>query len=264
MNGYAGWTMERQMALDVIPILADGIKWFGFLPKSRILWNAGIYADFFSEGQGFSKFNWQAAGRVGWMPVYDKVNNRLVHVGINYRYGQVYKGEIQIRSKPEADPSPYFIDTGKFLSDHSNHFGWELYFQQGPLMIGSEAYVHSFSSAQADNPKFYGGEIGATYIFTGETRPYSTTGSIFGFVPVKKSIFNGGIGAWEGVLRFSTLDLNAGNLQGGKFWRITPMVNWYPSSNFRLEFAYGYGVLDRFDLKGTTQFFQTRLQIAIL
>ena len=26
---------ERQMALDVIPILADGIKWFGYLAKIK-------------------------------------------------------------------------------------------------------------------------------------------------------------------------------------------------------------------------------------
>ena len=29
MNGHSPWGYERQMALDVIPILADGIKWFG-------------------------------------------------------------------------------------------------------------------------------------------------------------------------------------------------------------------------------------------
>jgi len=29
----------------------------------------------------------------------------------------------------------------------------------------------------------------------------------------------------------------------------------------RLEFAYGYGHLDRFQLAGTTQFFQSRLQL---
>jgi len=39
MNGYCGWTFERQMAIDVIPILADGVKWLGYLPKQRILWN---------------------------------------------------------------------------------------------------------------------------------------------------------------------------------------------------------------------------------
>ena len=39
------------------------------------------------------------------------------------------------------------------------------------------------------------------------------------------------------------------------------MVNWYMSDNVRLEFAYGYGSLNRFDLVGKTQFFQTRIQL---
>ena len=57
----------------------------------------------------------------------------------------------------------------------------------------------------------------------------NTIGSIFGFVPVTKSVFKGGWGEWEVVLRYSSLDLNDGSIQGGKFWRITPMVNWYMS-----------------------------------
>ncbi len=39
------------------------------------------------------------------------------------------------------------------------------------------------------------------------------------------------------------------------------MVNWYMSDNVRLEFTYGYGSLNRFDLVGKTQFFQTRVQL---
>ena len=54
MNGHSPWTAERQMSIDVIPILADGIKWFGNLPKSRVFWNLGYYNDVMSKGQGFS------------------------------------------------------------------------------------------------------------------------------------------------------------------------------------------------------------------
>jgi phosphate-selective porin OprO/OprP len=39
------------------------------------------------------------------------------------------------------------------------------------------------------------------------------------------------------------------------------MVNWHLSDHARLEFAYGYGSLDRFDLVGATQFFQPRIQL---
>jgi phosphate-selective porin OprO/OprP len=41
------------------------------------------------------------------------------------------------------------------------------------------------------------------------------------------------------------------------------MVNWHLSDNARLEFVYGYGVLDRFGLQGATHFFQTRLQLSM-
>jgi phosphate-selective porin OprO/OprP len=264
MVGYAGWTLERQMALDVIPILADGVKWLGFLPKQRIWWNVGIYTDWLSEGQSFSTYKWQTAGRIGWLPVHSQTDNVVFHIGVNYRYGQVKGGEIRVRSRPEADPAPHFIDTGKFPTDYSNQIGGEAYYRSGPLMIGSEVYVHKFNSPETGNPAFVGGDVMVSFFLTGESRPYNTATAIFGFVPIKRPVFKGGPGAWELIFRASTLDLDDGTLKGGKFWRITPMVNWYLSKDVRLEFAYGYGVLDRFNLKGATQFFQTRIQLTLL
>ena len=52
-------------------------------------------------------------------------------------------------------------------------------------------------------------------------------------------------------------------IDGGKFWRITPMINWHMSDNVRLEFVTGYGMLDRFDQEGGTVFVQTRLQLQL-
>ena len=264
MVGYAGWTMERQMAIDVIPILADGIKWMGFLPKSRILWNAGVYADWLSRNQSFSTYHWQTALRVGWLPVYREDDKTVLHVAINYRYGEPVNNQIKVRSRPEANPAPYFIDTGTFSSDYSNQWGAEVYYKAGHLMVGSEVYMHRFRSVEAGDPVFYGGDVVVSYLLTGESRPYHTATSIFGFVPVERPVFAGGPGAWEMLVRVSTYDLTDGVLKGGKFWRITPMVNWYLTKDIRLELAYGYGVLDRFQLKGATHFFQTRLQLTLL
>ncbi len=56
------------------------------------------------------------------------------------------------------------------------------------------------------------------------------------------------------------VDLEDGPVRGGRFWRLTPMVNWYSSDHLRMEFAYGIGQLDRFELYGATRFFQSRLQ----
>ena len=62
MVGYAGWTLERATISDAtIPILADGIKWLGYLPKAHLLWNLGFYGDSLSEGQSFSTYGRQVA-----------------------------------------------------------------------------------------------------------------------------------------------------------------------------------------------------------
>ena len=264
MNGYAGWTMERQMALDVIPILADGIKYIGFWEKKKIVWNVGVYNDIFSHSQAFSTYAWQVAGRLGYLPIFDKEHKKQLHIGVNYRYGQPENGKMRLRSRPEANPAPYFIDTDVFGSKYSNHFGTEAYFTHGPLMIGSEYHWHAYEAGSKGNPTFHGGDIAISYILTGGTRPYTTISGVYSFVPVKKSIFKKGLGEIEVLLRYSSLDLNAGQIQGGRFRRITPMLNWYLTRYARLELTYGYGVLDRFGLSGVTQFYQARMQFAIL
>ncbi|HEY5746162.1 MAG TPA: porin [Chryseolinea sp.] len=264
MNAAAGWGMERQTAIDVIPILADGVKWLGYLPKQRILWNFGVYADWLSDSQSFSTYRWQTVARVGWLPMYSPADKMVFHVAVNYRYGKPDFDAIRLRSRPESNPVPYFIDTDKISAHRSNHFGGEAYFSKGSWMFGTEYYVHQFNSPGVASRVFNGGDLVASYILTGETRPYSTASGIYGFVPVARPVFKGGPGAWEVVLRYSTFDLDDGPVHGGKFWKITPMVNWYLSKEARLEFAYGYGVLDRFNLKGTTQFFQARIQLTFL
>lgn len=264
MIGYAGWTMERQMAIDVIPILGDGIKWLGYLPKQRILWNVGAYVDWISHVQAFSTYHWQWVARVGFLPLLSDDHKEVIHLAFNYRYGEPENRNIKLRSRPEASPAPFFMDTKSFNSDYSNHYGLEAYYRSGPFMLGTEVYSHQFQSLSGGNPNFVGGDAAVSYMLTGESRPYYTGTGIFGFVPVNRPVFKGGPGAWEIVVRYSSLDLTSGNITGGKFWRITPMVNWYLSRDVRLELAYGYGVLDRFQLKGATQFFQARIQFTLL
>lgn len=264
MNGYAGWALERQMGLDVIPILADGVKWLGYLPKQRVFMNVGIFTDWLSENQSFSTYAWQFVTRLGYLPVYSPETNTVLHVGTSIRLGETENGKIRLRSRPEANPAPYFIDTGDFLSERSNHVGLEAYYSSGPWMVGGEYNWHQFKSMSASDPRFHGGEMLVSYLITGESRPYNPATAIYGFVPVKKPVFEGGPGAWEALLRITNLDLNGGTVQGGSFWRITPMVNWYLSRNLRIELAYGYGVLDRFNLTGATHFFQSRVQFIVL
>ena len=102
-----------------------------------------------------------------------------------------------------------------------------------------------------------------SWLATGETRRYNIRGGYFDQISPRRPVFEGGPGAWEFVLRYSYTDLDSAAIRGGKFWRITPMVNWHISDHVRLDFNYGYGTLDRIERTGHTQFFQTRLQLQL-
>ncbi len=264
MSGYSGWTMERAPMSDAtIPILGDGVKWLGYVPEWKILWNVGYYLDSINARQSFSAYDNQFVARIAWLPLLSETDRTLLHLGLNGRSGAVDEDELQIRSRPEAFPAPYFVDTGKFQAYNTRMAGWEVYYRPGPWLFGTEYWVQDVNSPEGGDPLFHGGDVVAAWIITGETRAYNTVGGYFKAVSPSKTVFEGGPGAWEAVLRLSYVDLDGGNIHGGKFWRLTPMVNWHLSDNLRLEFAYGYGALDRFGVEGATQFIQTRFQLQI-
>jgi phosphate-selective porin OprO and OprP len=264
MVGYAGWTMERATISDAtIPILADGIKWLGYVPNRGFLWNLGVYIDWLSKEQTFSSYHTQAVARVAWLPIASEKSGTLLHLGLSLRYGKPEDDTLRLRSRPEANPAPYFIDTGDFATPNTRMLGGEVYYRPGRFLFGAEYFLQKASSPQNGDPLFHGGDLVMTWLVTGETRAYNTRGGFFNAVSPTKTVFEGGPGAWEAVLRVSYIDLDAGALQGGRFWRFTPMLNWYLSDNMRLEFAYGYGILNRFSTKGETFFFQSRLQLQL-
>jgi phosphate-selective porin OprO/OprP len=264
MNGHSGITNERQMALDPIPILADGIKYFGYFPKSRLFLNLGAYSDLTSKGQGFSTLEWQFVGRAGWVPINDSKNGTLLHIAANLTYGRPLDDKFTIKSRPESNPTPYLINTGQFTANSTNSLGGELYYKNKRFSFGSEVIEHNFYSKDSGDHHFYGGDVWVSLFFTNTSRPYNTTGNVYGFVPVSKSVFKGGWGAIEMVLHASTFNLNNGSIQGGQMTRITPMVNWYLTKTLRWELTYGYGILNRYGLTGHVQFFETRIQITMM
>jgi phosphate-selective porin OprO and OprP len=260
MVGYSGWTMERSTTVvATVPLLADGIKWMAHSAKRHLLFNVGWYTDVLSEGQSFSSYDHQFVARVGWLPVM-KDEGTLLHVALAGRYGLVNDRTLRLRSRPELNIAPYFVETESFAAHDTRMVQGEVYYRPGPWLFGAEYFVQKVNALDVPDPLFHGGDAVASWLITGETRRYNTAGGYFLSVSPKRTVLQGGPGAWEALLRLSYIDLDDGAIQGGRFWRLTPMVNWYLSDHLRLELAYGVGQLDRFGLTGTTQFFQTRLQ----
>ena len=261
MVGYHGWGMERMPMNDSsVQLLADGVKWTGYASRQRVTWNVGAFGDWLSEDQSFSIADHQFIGRVAWQPILSDDGRDLLHLGAAVRYAKSDDGQLQPRSRPEAYKSPYFVDTGKFQAESTTMTGLELYYRPGPLTVGSELMFQTVDAPDNGNPYFHGGEVFVAWNVTGETRFYNKIGGYFNAVSPARSVFDGGPGAWEIVTRFSYIDLDSGPIQGGRFWRFTPLLNWHLDDLVRLEIAYGYGTLDRFTLVGHTHFFQMRLQ----
>jgi phosphate-selective porin OprO/OprP len=258
-NGFTLWKFERPMIQDLVPILADGVKYSGYFPKQRLQWTLGTYFNFFkSEVQPQTTFKRQITTRLVWLPVYSTPTNSVLHIAIEYRYGNPLNDSIQVRSKPEVSKSQYFVDSKKFYATSVNTIGGEIYYRTGPFMAGSEFAAHFVHSPEKGNPLFTGVHVFLLYSFTGETRPYVPGFGIFTFQPVNNTVFKGGPGNIEATVSFSNIDLDNAGITGGKFWRVTPSIFWSLTKNYFTTFAYGYGVLNKANINGTSQFFQWR------
>jgi phosphate-selective porin OprO/OprP len=142
--------------------------------------------------------------------------------------------------------------------------GVEVYAQHPPLIFGMEYFINQVFSSSTGNPFFHGGEAFVSWLVTGETKPYNDAEGFWeGTIPAKP-VFSGGPGAWELAFRASYVDLDSGTVNGGKFWRLTPVLSWYMSDNIRLIAEYGYSRTFDLGFWGSTQYFQTRLQLTFM
>ena len=260
MTGYYLWGVERSQTLDAfVPILGDGIKWMIYAPKRRVFWDVGYFSDALSEAEKFAIYDHQAVTRIGWQPILSNEQQEVLHVAVMGQFARPDGGKLQLKAKPGSYLAPNFLDTGKLPSNDAQTYGFEALYRSKNWFFATEYNWERVEMTDSRDPVFNGGDVSAVWLVTGEVRPYNATGGFFEQVTPKKSVFEGGRGAVEAVLNLSYSNFDDQGVLGGKYWRLTPMMNWHLAEGLRVQLAYGYGVLDRFGLKGGTQFFQARL-----
>ena len=260
MSGASIMGLERAEIEDmIIPIQNDGIRWMAYLPKQHLVWNLGYFNETVLKNPLYPFMDQQYAARVIWLPLLSQTDGKVLHLAMNLKYGNPKDGKTQLKARPEASTAPYFLDTGIFPAEHEKVIGPEVWYRDNSLLLGG-AYYFVGTEAPEENHQFQGGDACASWLMTGEVRRYNTRGGLFDFVYPKSSFFKGGTGAFEATIHATYTNVDSGAIQGGKFWRVSPMLAWYPSYEFRFTIGYGYGVLDRFGKHGGTQFFQIRLQ----
>lgn len=131
----------------------------------------------------------------------------------------------------------------------------ELLWNEGPYSLLAE-YDQAWLSAPAvGDPEFSGYYLTASWVATGEHRPYDRkVGYARRVMPTKPW------GAWELAVRYGRVDLDDAGASGGTLDEWFVGVNWWATRRWKASISFADADLDRFGVAGRTKFYLTRLQ----
>jgi len=228
----------------------------------RMSWAAGIFNNFIDTDQSIDAAATSVVGRITWLPYLAEDESNLLHLGVSVRQSNdsnVY----HFQSTPEFDKAPFFVDTGLGDAERVRQYNLELSWRGGPFWVAAE-YVNADVNSPSDgNLSFDGYEITGSWILTGEMRDYRYKGGTLGPVPVARSVYQNGKGAWELAGRWSSVDLTDGTVDGGEMDILSAGINWWLTPTFMLNLNYRYIQNDRFELEGTSSGAMLRLLLKL-
>jgi len=254
--------MERSIIKSLTPNLRDiGLKTFGTALGERLRWSLAGSRSTEVSGRAFSEPpSYLLTGRVTGLPLWADDGRSLLHVGASYSH-QFSPGTLRISQKPESFLADALVDTGTVTSvDGIDRFGAEIAWVRGPLSVQGEAIatlVHRSGSAL----RFWGAYAMVSWFVTGEHRAYNREMASFGAVRPRRDFAPWrslrDLGALQLGIRFSHLDLDDREVQGGIEKNLAIAINWFPRSWLRVSGNYIFGHLRN---QGSVNILQMRLQ----
>jgi len=244
MNRLTGGTFlpnqERAAVSDAFfPSRNIGIVWSGFSAERNTSWAFGAFNNWLEESNSFDEGASQYVGRIAWVPMVSEDKSNMLHLGVGYRYSDAKQG-VRYVTEPEFNKAPDFIDTDFLTADKAETYNVELAWRRGPALLTSEYTRVNVSNPELGNPSFDGYFVEASWILTGEMRAYNNKGSVFGGIPVARSVYQNGKGAWELYTRYSHIDANDGTIDGGEMQIATLGLNWWLTPFFTVNVGYKY------------------------
>jgi phosphate-selective porin OprO/OprP len=216
-----------------------------YAPKENINIAGGLFGDneSISRGGGAAPGeSWGVNGRATWEPVFDA--GKIVHLGVSGFYrARLKSGDVadavRLNDRPNIRiDNGNIADTGVITNVRSMRYaGVEAAGVLGPVTVAGEAGRLWLDRIRSRNARFSGYYGYATYMVTGETRPFK--GGNFDRVKPFKELGNGGLGAFEIALRYDHIDLGDTPViarAGNKASSVTAGVNWYFNPYAKLMF----------------------------
>jgi phosphate-selective porin OprO and OprP len=244
--------IERASLNAFAPSRNAGVMVHATKVDEKLNYQAGVFLDTGNMAEREGNEDYSVAARVAYLLTGEEKSDRIVHVGGAFDYMVPEKG-VRIRQRPEVHLSDQFVDTGTLVNaDNVLKLGGEIAGVFGSFYFASEYVATTVAKSDEDAPEETRGDewlkddaslsgyyAEAGYFLTGEHRVYE--GGLWGRTkPQSNFLEDGGLGAWEVVARYSSLDLNdeTAEVYGGKMDNVTLGLNWYLHSNARLMFNY--------------------------
>ena len=254
---------ERSAAADaMLPSRSLGAVVNGTVLNQRLAWAGGVFNDWLDSGESFDDSDDVLVGRVIGTPFLSPDESNLLHLGFGVRHTDAKQG-VQYRTEPEVDQAPLFADTGLVMADDALTYNVEATWRKGPFWLAYEYIRSDVESGEFGDLRFDGQHITASWALTGEMRPYRKRSGTLGALPVAKSVHQGGWGSWEAALRYSTLDLTDGPIDGGDLDIYTLGLNWWLTSYALFNLNYRHITLDRFGVEGNSNAVTGRLMLIL-
>ncbi|WP_417461239.1 porin [Kordiimonas sp.] len=223
--------MERSMVSNAFEVGAGGKMGLSAL-TSGPNWSVQYGVMLSSPNSGDAdKDGWSLAGRATYAPV--MAEGRLLHVGVSAYVRHEDDELVSFSDRPEIRNDsfkPY--DSGTVAASHYSYLGGEVATSYGPLTLQGEISRMQTSASTGDH-NFWGTTLQASYMLTGESKPYSGGKGAFGRLKPHRAMGEGGFGAVELALRFSHLDVRDGGT-GTVGDTLTLGLNWYMTDAVRL------------------------------
>ncbi|MFB6344288.1 MAG: OprO/OprP family phosphate-selective porin [bacterium] len=260
--------MSRSMLSDgFTPEYNPGIQTAYHTPDNKFNLTLGMFNPQSGLQQPATSGSWNLSGRITSPIVYSNSGKNLVHLGLGFSQRSEQSGTYSSDLEPEVHKGdPEYLDITVPSVTSSTVFGLEAATVQGPLSIQAEYAQNDLSRSAGKEPTLSSQYLMASYLLTGEHRPYDKADGDFGRIDVNNSVNNGGSGAWELAARWSSTDYS--DAQGpttgdvdlaSKANVITLGTNWYPTGHSKWMVNYVTANQDAKDVDA--QWLTTRFQV---
>jgi phosphate-selective porin OprO/OprP len=168
----------------------------------------------------------------------------VAHLGLGYSLGEAASGTTMVSGRTEAREEDAYM-TGSALTSIATRTrsGQEFAVAYDAFKLQAEQFNVRYDETAGGQRQIKGNYVQAVWNITGEPHNYSNTAGTFGGLKVKTPFtMNGGSGAWQLVIRHSTLDGSLANVTlstkttGASAW--TYGINWVMNENARVMLNY--------------------------